>query len=259
MDGVDIGRLIAFATDATASPGSSGQAGEYARLIEKYLSDAAFRLLVDDVAEGAGCTVSHAAPREGLILRSQPDGPWAWPERSTDLPWNRSFSKSPNPAVEKAARMLVIPALLAYISPSAADYDDQLADPTLSLPLVTVRELEVFIRDFAARQEAGSPDPSDEERPAWWHWLQSAGETATTERIGRSTTGYVVFDMLQYLSQIGLLIKVSGSSHDTVYRPRRRILHHYRDMLLNELYAAISQYAEDQARAADAPTIETEG
>jgi hypothetical protein len=256
VDGVDVGRLIAFATDAGASLGSSGRAGEYARLIERYLSDSAYRLLVDDVLEGAGCTVAHAAPREGLIVRTEPDGPWAWPERSTDLPWNRNFSK--NQAVERAARMLVVPALLAYIAPSAADFDDQLSDPTLTLPTVTVRDLEQFIRDFATRQEDESPDPALEERPAWWHWLQAAGETATAERIARSTTGYVVYDMLQYLSQIGLLVKVSGSSHDTVYRPRRRILHHYRDLLVNDLFSLLTEHARDHQLAGDAPAAPTQ-
>ena len=256
MDGVDVGRLIAFATDTTASPGSSGQAGEYARLIERYLSDSAYRLLVDDVLEGAGCSVTHAARREGLIVRTEPDGPWAWPERSAELPWNRNFSK--NQAVERAPRMLVVPALLAYIAPSAADFDDQLSDPTLTLPTVTVRDLEQFIRDFATRHENESPDPADDERPAWWHWLQAAGETATAERIGRSTTGYVVYDMLQYLSQIGLLAKVSGSSHDTVYRPRRRILHHYRDLLVNDLFAMLTDHARDQHPVGDTPAALTQ-
>lgn len=58
VDGIDAGRLIAFATDVTAAPGDSGERAEYARLAGRYLSDAAFRMLVDDILEGVGCEVT---------------------------------------------------------------------------------------------------------------------------------------------------------------------------------------------------------
>ncbi len=254
MDGVDAGKLIAFACDLTATPGASGESAEYRRLVERYLAEAVFRMLVDDIAEGVGCEVVHVSPREGLVLRSQPDGPWAWPAHASDLPWNKRFSASSSTsAFDRAARMLVIPALLAFIAPSAADYDDLLSDPTLLPSPVTVRELENFIREFAAHRERDHPDPTGEERSLWWHWLQAASETPTVARIGRSASSYPVFDVLQYLSQLGLLIKLSGSAEDTAYRPRRRLLHHYRDLLINDLFANLREFAVSEPNATSNP------
>src|SRR5262245_29063292 len=113
---VDVGRLLAFALDVTAAPGSGGAAADYARLVRRYIEDAPFRALFDGVLEGAGCEVTTAEPSIGLVVRTRPEGPWAWPMRSTDLPWNQSFERNH----ERAARALVVIGLLAYVAPSAA-------------------------------------------------------------------------------------------------------------------------------------------
>jgi hypothetical protein len=247
MDGIDAGRLMAFACDETASPGSTGEAAEYTRLINRYLREATFRKLVDDVLEGVSCEVTDVTPHLGLVLRSHPDGPWCWPARQDDLPWNKTWAKNENDSVMRSARMLVVPALLAYLAPSAADYDDLLADPTLILPSVPVRELERFIRDFAHQREAESPDPAGEERPIWWHWLQLSGETPTAERISRVSTTYVVYDVLKFLHTRGLLKKTSGTSAvDSVYTPRRRLLAHYRDLLVDDLFTSLRRFASER-------------
>lgn len=241
----DLGRLIAFALDVTAAPGSSGEAAEHGRLVEQYLADAEFRLMVDDFAEGANCEVAHADERVGLILRSEPDGPWAWPRRSAELPWNKKFGNTgTDPAFERAARMIVIPALLAYIAPTAADVEDLVDDPTALLPEFTVNDLEQFIRDFARDRENSHPDPSGDEPPLWWHWLQISDHAPTTTRIARSISGYLVYDVLQCLQQIGLLAKVTGSGQTTTFRARRVLLFHYRDLLLNDLFEALQQHAQ---------------
>lgn len=255
MDGIDAGRLIAFATDVTAVPGSSGDSAEYARLVGRYLSDAPFRRLVDDILEGVACEATDADPRAGFVVRSRPDGPWAWPAHSNDLPWNK---KTP-PAEERACRMLVIPALLAYIAPSAADFDDLASDPSLRPPDVAVRDLERFIRDFAAQREADGADLASEERPIWWHWLQMPQEAPTRrqKQAARIDTTYLVYDVLRFLHKQSLLIKTGGTAvRDTVYRPRRRLLAHYRDLLVDELFTSLRKFAAQQANSSGMPRTE---
>ncbi|XXX76103.1 hypothetical protein WMF30_51490 [Sorangium sp. So ce134] len=240
---VDVGRLLAFALDVTASPGSGGIPADYARLVQRYIEDAPFRSLFDGVVEGAGCEVTTADRNIGIVLRTRPDGPWAWPARAADLPWNKSFEE-PHP---RAARALVVIALLAYVAPSAADLDDLLSDPDVVLTTVGVRELEQFIRDYCEQCEADTPDPAGdaESRPLWWHWLQMPAEAPTAKRISRSTTTYIVYEVLSFLHVAGWLVDTSSSrAADKRYRPRRRLIHHYRDLLLDDVFGALRRRAE---------------
>jgi len=245
----DIGRLLAFALDVTSAPGGSGAGGDYARLVERYREDAAFRAMFDSVLEGAGCEVAAADSSVGLVIRTRADGPWAWPARSVDLPWNRSFEE-PQP---RAARALVVLALLAFVAPSAADMDDLLSDPAIVLPPIGVRELEQFIRDFCAQHEARSSDPAGDEstRPLWWHWMQLPTDAPTAKRISRSTTTYIVHDVLSFLQSAGWLIDTTPNraSADKRYRPRRRLLHHYRDLLVDDVFTALRRYAQERSLA----------
>lgn len=247
---VDVGRLLAFALDVAASPGSGGVPAEYGRLIQRYVEDAPFRTLFDGVVEGAGCEVTTADRNIGIVLRTRPDGPWAWPARSGDLPWNGSFEE-PH---QRAARALVAIALLAYVAPSAADLDDLLSDPDLVLTAVGVRELEQFIRDFCEQCETDAPDPTGdvESRPLWWHWLQVPAEAPTAKRISRGTTTYIVYDVLSFLHAESWLIDVSPNraAADKRYRPRHRLIHHYRDLLLDDVFSALRRHADNIRTAA---------
>ena len=252
--GSDVGRLLAFALDVTASPGASGASADYARLVERYREDATFRSLFDSVIEGVGCEVTTADSGVGLVLRTRADGPWAWPARTADLPWNKSFE---DPHL-KAARALVVLAILAYVSPSAADLDDILGDPAVLVTTIRVRDLEQFIRDFCAQHEARSTDPVADEstRPLWWHWMQLPAEAPTAKRISRRTTTYIVHDVLSFLALTGWLIDKTSSKAgaDKVYQPRRRFLHHYRDLLLDEVFTALREHAQEQGRPTAAAT-----
>ena len=98
--------------------------------MQRYLGEARFRREFDDVVEGIACEVADASVSTGIVLRTHPDGPWAWPRRSTDLPWAKKFL-SPE---ERLARAVVVVALLAFVAPSAADLDDLLADPGIAPP-----------------------------------------------------------------------------------------------------------------------------
>jgi hypothetical protein len=257
MDGVEAGRLIAFALDRGVVPGKSGQGAEYAGLIKRYNADVPFHRLVDDILEGAGCEVAYAGP-EGVVIRSDPDGPWAFPAGAEDLPWNRKKFKS-NAAAERAARMTVVPALLAYIAPSSADFDDLLQDHSKLPPAVSVRDLELFIREFALQLESGHGESLGEERPMWWHWVQSSSDIPTPKRVSPNAMLFLVNDVLSFLHGEGLLVKTSGTNAGTmVYRPRRRILYHYRDLLVDDLFASLQEFAEHRpAPQPDAPTTTT--
>lgn len=254
----DVGRLLAFALDVTAIPGASGASADYTRLVDRYREDAAFRSLFDSVIEGAGCEVAAAESSIGLVLRTRPDGPWAWPARTADLPWNKSFE---DPHL-RAARALVVLAILAYVAPSAADMDDILGDPAVVLPTIGVRDLEQFIRDFSAQHEARNTDPVADEstRPLWWHWMQLPAEAPTAKRISRRTTTYIVHDVLSFLAQTGWLIDTTTNKAvaDKRYRPRRRFLHHYRDLLLDDVFTALWRHAQEYGRPA-ATASDTDG
>jgi hypothetical protein len=255
---VDVGRLLAFALDVAATPGSGGAPADYARLIRRYVEDATFRSLFNGVVEGAGCEVATADITMGVVLRTRADGPWAWPARSADLPWNGSFEEPQ----QRAARALVVIALIAYVAPSAADLDDVLSEPDTVLTAVGVRELEQFIRDFCEQCESNVSDPtaSVEQRPLWWHWLQLPAETPTARRISRGTTTYLVYEVLSFLHSLGWLTEISSSrpAASKQYRPRRRLLYHYRDLLMDDVFRALRTYAENPERSSASEATETE-
>jgi hypothetical protein len=240
---VDVGRLLAFALDVTAVPAESGINADYGRLVQRYVEDAVFRALFNGVIEGAGCTVTTADRHIGIVLRTRPDGPWAWPARSADLPWSGKFED----AHQRAARALVVIALLAYVAPSAADLDELLADADAVVTTVGVRDLERFVRDFCEHCETTATDPGGvpEQRPLWWHWLQLPAEAPTSSRSSRGTTTYIVYDVLSFLQRAGWLIDTTSSraASDKRYRPRRRLLHHFRDLLLDEVFGALQRHA----------------
>ncbi|MET8160348.1 hypothetical protein ABZT47_28650 [Sphaerisporangium sp. NPDC005289] len=250
MDSVDAGRLLALATDFTVIPGRSGLSAEYRRLVNRYVTEASFKMLIDGLLEGAECEATYASETEGLIVRADADSPWCWPAASGDLPWNTKKYRGEEAAFQRAGRLLVIPALLAYIAPSAVELDDLMTDPTLLPPPVPVRELEKLIRDFAEHLEAEDPGLDGNEYPIWWHWLQASGESSTG-RAAPKTTSYMVNDVLQFLRERGLLTRVSESGTDTVYQPRRRLIFHYTDLLIDGLFTDLQQFAARQQ--ADAP------
>ncbi|MFI9643477.1 hypothetical protein ACIG87_26080 [Micromonospora sp. NPDC051925] len=237
MNGIDAGRLLVFALDVKATPGRTGQSAEYARLVARYLSEETFRQLFDDILEGAGCSVTHASPETGLVLLAEADSAWAWPARSSDLPWGKKQKEE-----HRAARMLVVPALLAFIAPTAADLEDYVDDHTRLLPDVPVADLEDYIRQFALQQEAANPNPVGDGRPLWWHWVQLP-QVRSAERSARTTSTYLVADVLDFLEEQHLAVRRDNRPlTETVYRPRRRLMAHYRDLFLHDLFADLQSF-----------------
>ncbi|MFF5985400.1 hypothetical protein ACFY78_41895 [Streptomyces olindensis] len=240
MDGTDAGRLLAFALDVTAAPGNNGQAGHYRDLLDRYRTDAAFRRLVDDILEGVGCNVAMADPHHGLLLDTDPSGPWAWPQRAADLPWNKNFEH----ASARAARLLVPVALLAYVAPSAADFDELLTDPSAATVTCTAPQLAEFIADYARHKESDATDPVEGEAPLWWHWLQMPAHVPTAKRVARRGAEYLVHEVLSFLHGQRLVVKTSGSTvRDNLYRPRRLFLARCRAMLADDLLNDLQAYA----------------
>ncbi|HEY8986395.1 MAG TPA: hypothetical protein VIU15_43335 [Streptomyces sp.] len=240
MDGTDAGRLLAFALDVTAAPGNSGHSAHYRSLLDRYRTDAAFRHLVDDILEGAGCSVALADPHHGLLLDTELDGPWAWPRRTTDLPWNKNFED----VSARAARLLVPVALLAYVAPSAADFDDLLADPLAVAATFTASQLADFITGFARHKEEETADPPEDQAPLWWHWLQLPAHAPASKRAGRRDRTYLVYTVLTFLHGQRLVAKTTGTTvRDSVYRPRRLLLARCRAMLADHLLQDLQTYA----------------
>jgi hypothetical protein len=253
MNGVDAGRLFGHALNPTLTPGTSGKAADYGRLVERYLGDEAFRMLFDDILEGVGCTVAHASPETGVVVLAEPESPWCWPARHGDLPWNNKQFKDED---QRAARMIVIPALLAYVAPTAADLEDLLTDPTLLLPAVPVADLENFIREAALDLERAHGNPEGEERPMWWHWVQRAKDKSAGPR---STSTYVVADVLAFLHEHQLMVRCDTKPlHETAFRPRRRLLAHYRDLMVDELFRDLQDLAAGYERRHPGTSNESE-
>lgn len=244
----DVGRLLGFATDVSAVPGVAGDAAIYRELVDRYLADATFRSLVDDILEGLGCVVANANIIVGLVVRASPSSPWAWPQRTTDLPWNRTWGD----ASERALRAVVIPALIAYVAPSAADLDDLLTDPTVVAPAVTPRELEAFVRGFCEQHEVATDDTDldQDNRPFWWYWLQLPAVAPTGNRIGRKTTTYVVHEVLTFLNELGLVAKSPGlgGAGNAQFRPRRQLLDRWADLQGDELFTLLVRHADNLKR-----------
>jgi hypothetical protein len=253
MNGVDAGRLLGHALNPSATPGSGGKAADYGRLVDRYLGDETFRMLFDDILEGVACSVAHASPETGVVLLAEPDSPWCWPTRSADLPWHNKLLKDDQ---QRAARILVIPALLAYVAPTAADLEDFLTDPTLLLPQVPVTDLENFIREAALDLERAHGNPEGEERPMWWHWVQRAQDKSAGPR---STSTYVVADVLDFLHEKQLMVRCDAKPlHETTFRPRRRLLAHYRDLMVDELFRDLQDLAAAYERQTPTDLDESE-
>jgi hypothetical protein len=253
MNGIDAGRLLGYALNPTLTPGSGGKAADYGRLVERYLGDETFRMLFDDILEGVGCTVAHASLETGIVVLAEPESPWCWPARSSDLPWHNKQHKEED---QRAARMLVIPALLAYIAPTAADLEDFLTDPTLQLREVPVADLENFIREAALHLERANGNPDGEERPLWWYWVQRAQDKSAGPR---STSTYLVADVLGFLHEHQLMVRCDSKQlHETTFRPRRRLLAHYRDLMVDELFRDLQDLAAGYERQSTARLDESE-
>ncbi len=85
---------------------------------------------------------------------------------------------------------------------------------------------------------------------------QPPPEGGKAGRIGRGGAVYTVHDVLAFLRKQGLLTQVTSTSTrvaDAVYRPRRRLLAHYRDLLVDELFAGIQGFATERPPAPPPP------
>jgi hypothetical protein len=240
-DLVDVGRLVGYATDITCTPAASGTGADYRNLTRRYVIDGEFRTAVDEILDGVDCEVTDASEEVGLIVYPRPGSPWEWPTGAGDLAWNKGEPE------ERAARMLVIVALLARHFPTGIDIESFIDDPQRALLPISVQELEQYIRGFCEQQKAGRPDmPSDltdADTPLWAWWTSNDAYSTTDHAISRGTTSYLVFKTLDSLATMGLTIDVTRDkpAERKKYRMKRRLLLQYRDFLMNPLFNALRE------------------
>ncbi len=243
-DATDIGRLLTFALDVTATPADTGERAEYRRLLDRYRTEPEFRYAVDDLLDGADCEVTEASERVGLVVHARAGSAWAWPQKSADLAWNQ-FDKRH----EKALRLYVLTALLARPFPTGIDIESALDDNSFAPVPISVTELEQFIRSFCEEERDRNPvipaDLAEDDRPLWWWWCHINATQPTDVRASRGTTGYIVYHTLKALADVGLLTDATpeATAGRKQYRFKRRLLLQYRDFLLDPLFTALRQHS----------------
>jgi hypothetical protein len=215
-------QLIAYGLQPRLRPAADGA---YLDLLSRYRGEAAFRDVVEHVADGLGLAILDAEA-SGLVLAPRPDSVFAL--RLTDYRANLGVN-------ERLLHGLIHVAIAAYCYPTPASLLDD------DVRVCSVAAVERWLRDAAERlrERHGDVDP-DADQPeleqAWRLYLrrQPVRETADG-RAGVSTTGGMVKFALERLADHGFLVKLSDADAGTY-----RALHRYR-VEVREL-AAVEAY-----------------
>ncbi len=203
-------QLVALGLQPRLRPAADGA---YLDLVTRYRSDAAFRDVVDHVADGLGLTVLDA-DASGVVLAPRTDSPFAL--RLGDYRANLSVN-------ERLLHGLIHVGIAAYCYPTPASLLDD------DVRVCSVAAVERFLRDAAERlrERHGDDDPDagqPELEQAWRLYLrrQAVRETADG-RAGVSTTSGMVKYALERLADQGFMTKLSDAEGGTY-----RALHRYR-------------------------------
>ncbi len=209
------GRLMQWGLQPRLRPSSDP---EYARLVDSWMNERAFRTLVEEMSEGLGLLVLDCT-LDGLILSPAEDSIFA--TRHSDY---RAGSSSVD---DRLLDGLVQLAIAATIFPRSEDLEDDLERPR---PAVTVDEIEAHLRGICgglARKSEAGPDPSaseEEERliEAWrvYNNRFATKETRDGRRSRRSTLAIIEYALTK-LRSVGCFLTVDkeGKPH---WQPTRR-------------------------------------
>ena len=226
-------QLIGYGLQPRLRPAS---APAYARLVERYRGDVAFRELVDHVADGLGLVVLDVAGATGVTLAATEGS--AFELRLADYRANLSTD-------DRLLHGLIHVGIAAYGYPTSASLTDD------DVRQASVADVEAFIRAgcLALAERAGGADDPSPDQPeteqAWRLYLrrQSARETADG-RVGVSTTTGMVKYAFERLVSAGMATRVSDAEGGTY-----RLLGRYR-IGVREL-AATSAYRQLMDALAD--------
>lgn len=215
----DAARMIAFGLRPKLIPSRDLS---YSELVKRFGEDAAFRDVVEAVAEGLGMTVLGVSARTGIVL-----GPVA------DSAFEQKFDDYARRAIlgdrrdqERVLHGLVHIAIAALAFPRP---DDLAADTYVGR--VSVEQVDSVVREACkllsakatAAEEAGDPLQETPELERVWRVYLRRPETALTKdgRVAPSTTQGIITKALRFLVDQGFLARVNDEDSGT-YRTTPR-------------------------------------
>ena len=211
----------------------------YAELVKRFCEDAAFRELVEAVAEGLGMTVLGVSPRTGIVL-----GPVA------DSVFEQKFDDYARRAIlgdrreqERVLHGLVHIAIAALAFPRP---DDLAADTYIGR--VSASQVDGVVREAgkmlsakaAAAEEAGDPLEEAPELERVWRVYLRRPETALTKdgRVSPATTQGIIAKALRFLLDQGFLAKVNDDDGGT-YRTTPRYQVQVRELAAEQAFTEL--------------------
>jgi hypothetical protein len=160
----EMGRLLMYGMQRTRSPGTTGDAGIYASLVQKVLSDQAFADDFASLAAGAHFRIVGVSRAHGVVLGTDAASPFA--ARINDLTDKRIVQGS-NERLQTEQRFVrgaIVLALVATAYP-ASKAEESGADPTSTEYFLTSDVIDVLKRavEVAEASEEGDDGASHED------------------------------------------------------------------------------------------------
>lgn len=208
------GRLVQWGLRPLARP---AQEPEYQELVERYLDDSPFRVMVRELADGLGLELLDVS-NHGAIFAPKDDSVFAL--RPAEF---RASPKVDDRLMDGLAQV----AIAATVFPRDRDLDE---DPDIVRPPVTVEEVDTHLRticEHLAEEARGTPDPdaSDEKRgliEAWRVYMQRVDmmETRDARRAMRATRRIIEYS-LERLHDFGCFTVIVQNG-EQAWQPTRR-------------------------------------
>lgn len=228
------GRLIQWGLRPRERP---AQEPDYSQLIERFLDEPDFRVLVRELAQGLGLEVLDVGPH-GMAVGASQDSVFAL--KPSDFRATATVD-------DRLLDGLVQLAIAATIFPRSRDLDD---DPTLARPPVQVSEIDETLRALCqqlADEARGGPDPvagaEDAGLDEAWRAYQRRLATHETRdgRAARRGTLRIIEANLERLRDLGAFVE-QKDGQESVWQPLWRY-----QVLVKELAATTAYLRVRQA------------
>jgi hypothetical protein len=244
------GRLIQWGLRPKERP---AQEPDYSQLVERFLDEPDFRVLVREMAQGLGLEVLDVGPH-GMALGASPESAFAL--RPSDFRANATVD-------DRLLDGLVQLAIAATIFPRSRDLDD---DPTLARPPVQVTEVDETLRALCqqlADEARGAPDPmaggEDAGLDEAWRAYQRRLATHETRdgRAARRGTLRIIEANLERLRDLGAFIE-QRQGQETVWQPLWRYQVLVKELAATAAYVDVRKALERRAAATNSSATEGE-